>query len=484
MPHRGLFLALFLGTGPSLAAQQAPPPAAASRPVGAGFETPSALARIVHDTTLTNGLEVISVENHTVPLATVEVVVRTGAFTQDPGTEGVPHLFEHMLFRSFSGVDDESFGHAAGELHAINNGTTQDEQVSYYVTLPSGSLDRAIDLMAQLVRDPVFTQETLDEERRVVLNEFDRDQSDPQYRLERSVEQELWSTGWGRKNKVGEVKAINDATPKSLREIYHRYYIPNNAALIVSGDVTAAQVVHGAERHFGAWRRGQDPFATDPIPAMPPLAHSTSVILEDDVRNVTVRIEWQGPSAANDLDGTYAADVLGSVVNASGSSFQRRLVDSGLFTSVILSYQTLDHVGPITLYATTVADSLPRALPALARELVGLDDREAFSNDELTNSKRSRAVDAAFELDYPTEIAHTVGYWWSVLGLGYYMDYTTRMAAATRADLRRYVDRYIHRAPAVVGILVPRGDHTAVQGPVAAFLSELSGTAVSRAESP
>jgi zinc protease len=484
MPRRGLFLALFLGTGPLLPAQQAPPPNAASRSGVAGFESPSALARIVRDTTLGNGLEVISIENHTVPLATVEVVVRTGAFTQEPGTEGVPHLFEHMLFRSFNGADDESFGHAAGDLHAINNGTTQEEQVSYYVTLPSSSLDRAIDLMAQLVRDPVFTQETLNEERQVVLNEFDRNQSDPQYRLERSVEEDLWTTGWGRKNKVGEVNAINAATPKLLRDIYRQYYIPNNAALIVSGDVSAAQVVTGAERHFGGWRRGADPFATHPIPAIPPLTRSTAVTLEDDVRNVTVRIEWQGPSASRDLQGTYAADVLGSVVDASGSTFQRRLVDSGLFTSVILSYQTLDHVGPITLYATTATDSLPRALPALARAIDGLGGYDAFSDDELTNSKRSRAVDAAFELDYPTEMAHTVGYWWSVLGLGYYMDYTSRMAAVTRADLRRYVDRYLHGAPAVVGVLVPRGDSAAVQASVGAFLHQLSGATVTRTGSP
>lgn len=480
----GPFLALFLSTGSLLPAQQAPSPTAASRSAVADFESPSALARIVHDTALGNGLEIISVENHTVPLATVEVVVRTGAFTQDSGTEGVPHLFEHMLFRSYSGVDDESFGHAAGDLHAINNGTTQEEQVAYYVTLPSSSLDRAIDLMAQLVRDPVFTQETLDEERRVVLNEFDRNQSDPQYRLERGVEQELWTTGWGRKNKVGETSAINAATPKLLREIYHRYYIPNNAALIVSGDVTAAQVISGAERHFASWRRGDDPFASHPIPAIPALTRSSAVVMEDDVRNVTVRVEWQGPSASSDLEGTYAADVLGSLVDASGSTFQRHLVDSGLFTSVILTYQTLDHVGPITLYATTVTDSLPRALPALAREVEGLDDHDAFSDDEVRNSKRSRAVDAAFELDYPTEMAHTVGYWWSVLGLGYYMDYTTRMAAVTRADLRRYVARYIHGAPAVVGVLVPRGDKTAVQAPVGAFLRELSGAAASRTGNP
>jgi len=474
MPRRWVMLVAFLATAPCLHAQQSPTAIAPRRLAWWDSGTVQALQRFVRDTTLANGLEVISIENHTVPLATVEVVVRTGAFTQDPGTEGVPHLFEHMLFRGYAGVNDASFGETATALDGIYNGTTQAEQVTYYLTLPSAFIDRALELMAELVRDPVFSQATLDEERRVVFNEFDRDQSDPEYRLQREVEKQLWSTGWGRKNLLGDMEAMRKATPKLLREIYHRYYVPNNAALVVSGDVTPARIFAIAQRRFGTWREGPDPFAAHPIPPTPPLSTSTSVLVEDDVQNVTLRVEWQGPSASDDRSNTYAADVLGSVVNASGSAFQRHLVDRGLFTSITLSYLTLDHVGPITLYATASVDSLPHALEALGQELATWDQLDAFSRDELTNSKRARAVDAAFELDHPTGMAHTIGYWWSVTGLGYYKDYTARMAAVTRAQLHGYARRYICGAPAAVGVLVPRGRGPTVQPLIDAFLSVLS----------
>jgi zinc protease len=474
MRRREVMMIAFFATGHCLLAQQSPTSGAADRLAWWDSGTVHALARTVRDTAFANGLEVISIENHTVPLATIEVVVRTGAYTQDPGTEGVPHLFEHMLFRAYAGVNDASFGESATNLDGIYNGTTQDEQVTYYLTVPSAFIERAVDLMAGLVRDPLFTQPTLDEERRVVLNEFARDQSDPEYRLQRGVEQQLWTSGWGRKNPLGESEAINNATPRLLREIYHRYYVPNNAAVIVSGDVAPAQIFATVQRRFGTWPRGPDPFVGHPIPPTPPLLHSAPVFVEDDVHNVTLRVEWQGPSASDDRANTYAADVLGSVLNAPGSTFQRLLVDSGLFTAVTLSYLTLGHVGPITLYATTAVDSLPHALEALSRELGALDQPDAFNDDELTNSKRTRAVDAAFELDRPTGMAHTVGFWWSVTGLGYYTDYTARMAAVTRAELRRYAHRYICGAPAVVGLLVPRGRTPAAQASVAAFLSALS----------
>jgi predicted Zn-dependent peptidase len=165
-------------------------PAAARDPV------PELLSRIIRDTTLANGLTVITVENHTVPLATIEVVVRTGGFTQDSSTTGVPHLFEHMLFKGFSGPSGESFAQDASDLNAQYNGTTASEQVSYYMTVPATALDPSMELLAQLVRDPVFAQADLDEERQVVNDEFARDHSSPQFRLEQAVERRLWSTGW------------------------------------------------------------------------------------------------------------------------------------------------------------------------------------------------------------------------------------------------------------------------------------------------
>jgi zinc protease len=477
MRFRGVCFIALLAPHDRLCAVQAP---IATPPIsGAPTPNPSligavrpALARVVHDTTLANGLAVIAIENHSVPLATVEVVVRTGAFTQDPGTEGVPHLFEHMLFKSFVGANQRSFGENATELDAIHNGTTAEEQVTYYLTLPSVFVDRAMELLAQLLRDPVFTQQDLNDERRVVENEFDRDRSDPDYRLQREVERRLWTTAWGRKNPLGEIEAIDHATPKLLREIFHRYYLPNNAALVVSGDVTFAQVFAFARRRFDNWSRGPDPFISHPTPPFPALSRSASIVAEDDVKNVTLRLEWQGPGSTLDRPGTYAADVLGSIVNAPGSALQRRLVDSGLFTSVALTYATLGNAGPITLYATTVVDSLPRALGALGRELTDLGGPDAFSEDELANSKQSRAVDAAFELDHPTGMAHTVGFWWSVAGLDYYLDYTARMAGVTRRQLQRYVHRYMIGAPAVAGFLVPRGTSGVTQNAIAAFMDQ------------
>src|SRR2546422_6832457 len=90
------------------------------------------LARFIHRTTLDNGLDIVVAENHAVPLATVLVAVRNGAFTQEPAERGLAHLYEHVLFRSYKG-DPNAFGRAAGRLNATSNGFTSSEVVSYFL---------------------------------------------------------------------------------------------------------------------------------------------------------------------------------------------------------------------------------------------------------------------------------------------------------------------------------------------------------------
>jgi zinc protease len=436
-----------------------------------------ALRRAIRDTTLANGLTVIAIENHAVPLVTVDVTVKTGSFTQAPGDEGVPHLYEHMLFKSFTADNGRAFQQEVGRLDGQYNGSTSEESVNYWVMVPSENLGEALGLMAQLVRDPVFTDDDLLNERLVVLDEVHRDLSDPLALVERQVDQQLWTTSWGRKNPLGDTAALMAATPKTLTQIFRRYYVPNNAAVVVSGDMTATQVFAGARSHFGRWARRPDPFVAAPVPPIAPLSKSAAVILEGDVRDVVLFMKWQGPSVTENPTATYAADVLSTILDASGSTFQATLVDNGLFSSCSIDYLTLAHVGPITLVAHTSLDSLAPALTALWDRVSRLGSFGAFTDEELADAREARRVAAAFELDDGNGMAHTAAYWWSVAGLDYFKDYTDSLQSIDRAAIDRFVQRYIAHRPFVVGMLVPKGQGQAVRAVIAGILPQLQVTA-------
>jgi zinc protease len=413
------------------------------------------LEKIIKRKVLTNGLEVIVIENHGVPLVTIEADVRNGSFTQTPEFAGLAHMYEHMFFRANSKFPDpESFVDRAGDLGAVFNGTTSEERVNYYLTIPADSLRAGVSFLGSALQAPLFRQDELERERQVVIGEYDRNESSPFFQLTRAMDERLYPGNFSRKNIIGDRQVILTTTPDKMRTIQRKYYVPNNTALIIAGDVDPAKVFALAEQSLGGWARGPDPFAGDPIPAIPPLTKSEGVVVESNVGAITVFIQWQGPSVGKDPTATYAADVFSDVLNDPGSNFQQRLVDSGLWQTMGVNYYTLNQTGPITISGQTSPDNLRKALTALYAEIARFDTPGYFDVEELENVKAHRAVTSAFERERSSGFAHTLGFWWSVASLEYYMGYVDNMAKQTTDNLRAYARKYIVGKPHITGVLL------------------------------
>jgi zinc protease len=397
----------------------------------------------------------IVVENHGVPLVTIEVNARNGSFTQSPTYEGLSHLYEHMFFKSnVSYPQPEQFVARASELGAVFNGTTQEERVNYYLTVPSDSAMPAMAFLASALRNPLFRADELERERSVVIGEYDRAESDPFYALQTAMGKTLWGSAWSRKNPLGERAVILKTTPEQMRTIQRKYYVPNNTALIVTGDVIADSVFLAARRLLGDWARAADPFVTDPIPPVPVLVGNKAVIVEQPVNAVIVMLQWHGPGAHADAPATYAADVFSDVLNQPGSRFQRKLVDSGLWQSLGVNYYTLNQVGPITISGAVAPEKLRDAIAALDRELLDIVKPGYITKDAVDGVKQKRIVETMESLERASGFAHQLGFWWAVTGLNYFFGYNDNMARQTPDDLRRYASRYIVGQPRVTGVLL------------------------------
>ena len=413
------------------------------------------LEKIIQRKVLSNGLEVIIVENHGVPLATIEIDVKNGSFTQSPDYEGLAHMYEHMFFKANSRYSEPNqFWDRASELGAIFNGSTQEERVNYYMTVPAEKLSGALQLVASAIQGPLFRRDELERERQVVIGEYDRNESSPFFALEREMNTKLFPDNYSRKNTIGDRKIILTTTPEKMKFIQNKYYVPNNSVLIVAGDVNPATVFDLAERELGQWKRGADPFVTDPIPVIPPIPKNEGVVVEAPVSAITVLVQWQGPSVGADPKSTYAADVFSDVLNDPQSQFQQKLVDSGLWQGVVVNYYTLNHIGPITISGQTSPEQLRDALAALYGEIAKFDTPGYFSSDELEAVKAHRAVTSAFDRERSSGFAHTLGFWWSVASLEYYMGYVDYMAQQSIGDLRAYARRYIVGKPHITGVLL------------------------------
>jgi zinc protease len=409
----------------------------------------------IRDTTLANGLQVIVVENHAVPLVTVELDVKNGGYTQTPDYAGLAHLYEHMFFKANSTIpSQERYVQRLRQLGASWNGTTSEERVNYYATVGVDSMRPTMQFMEDAIRHPLFQQDELVRERPVVIGEFDRNEANPYFHLFRGVDTLLWTPAYySRKNVIGDRSVILGTPQEKMRDIQRRYYVPNNTALIVAGDVTPAAGFRAAAEVFGDWPRSADPFAT-PVPNPPPLATSAAAIITQPVKSAAVAIRWQGPSVTADPAATYAADVLSSILNKPSSRFYKRLVDSGLAFDANIAYYTLNHVGPITVFLQTSPEKALEAERAALEEVSRLADSNYVTPQELADAQKELGIQALYEREQSTGWAHTVGFWWAVAGLDYYRGYVPNMQRVTRTDLARYARTYLQGKPYVAAVLM------------------------------
>jgi zinc protease len=408
--------------------------------------------------TLKNGMDVIIIENASVPLVTVEIAVKNGAYTEPPEFNGLSHLYEHMFFKSNERSKAEGYHDRAAELGMLSNAQTQYEVVNYYTTTINTGLREAMTLMRDAIRYPLFDKQELDQEIVVVLDELNQHRSNPYFYMIDATDKKLWYKYPSRKRPGGDPETVSRATPEMMRVIQKKFYLPNNSALVVAGDVTAQEGFKLAEEIFGDWPRGEDPFVKDPIPRHPPLEKDEAVIVNQPVNAATIQISYHGPSTDLDAPATYAADVFSFILRQPDSRFSRALIDSGLTSGASLGYLTQRNVGPIQFQAQTTPEKLKSALKAINAELSKFDAPDYFTDQELEYAKTLLDVNEIYDREKPSQYAHTVSFWWASSGLDYYASYVENLRKVTREDIRRYVGKYMKNKPRIVSVLLPEAD--------------------------
>src|SRR3989442_5581798 len=400
---------------------------------------------------LANGLEVIVLEDHSVPLITIEAAVRNGSFTEPPELNGLSHLYEHMFFKTNRAVaNQEEYLRKIGQLGIAYNASTREEVVNYFFTTTSQNLRTAMQFMRDSIRYPLFDEREFERERQVVIGEIDRNESNPFYYLDKEMKERLFYQYPSRKQALGNRQTVSTATTAMMRLIQSRYYVPNNSALVVTGDVQAADVYKIAQEFFGEWlRREKDPFVEFPLVEHPALPKSQGSIIKQPVTNVIMEIGWQGPSIGKDNAATYAADVFSFIMQQPDSRFQRNLVDSGLVNGVAIGYYTQRNVGPINIVAQTTPDKAKAALHAIYNEIAHFNDKDYYTDEQLESAKALLEADDLYSREKFDEYAKTLGFWWSSTGIDYFRGYLGNLRKTSRADISRYITTYIQGKPHV-----------------------------------
>jgi predicted Zn-dependent peptidase len=301
---------------------------------------------------LSNGLTVIVHEDHKAPVAAVAVWYNVGSKDEPPKKTGFAHLFEHLMFNGSENLPGDYFTYLQQVGATDYNGTTYYDRTNYFETVPAGAVERAIfmesDRMGHLLG--AITQGVLDNQRAVVQNEKRQGDSRPGGLVQYQLFGNLFPAGHPYHHTViGSMEDLDAASLADVKQWFADKYGPNNAVLVVAGDVKPEQVRTLAEKYFGPIPAG--PVNQPAMATVPTLAKPKSIAMKDHVATTIIQRYWPVPGL---LDKRLAAlDIGGSVLGGLASSRLDKIMvrDEGLAVAVSAGLTPLQRAGIFSISA-------------------------------------------------------------------------------------------------------------------------------------
>lgn len=418
---------------------------------------------------LKNGLTLFVAENHNVPLSYIEVAVRCGAFTQEKETAGLFHLYEHMMFKGNSLYKDAaSVTNALSNLGVADwNGTTDLECVNYYFTVPSSKTREGLEFWSAAIRSPLLNKNELENEKKVVLSEINGNFSSPERISTSYVSRMMFPDSPWKMDPSGSVDVVQNASVKSLKNIQKTFYIPNNSAVFVGGDVNPDEVSKMVEEIFGDWKRAKSPFEKNTIQhSKTPFSETKYCVMpfEKCSKEIAqISVTYRGPDAAFDRNDTYSSDVFTEILSNPSGIFKRSVVaDSyiGVPESDYVSagYYTRKTCGEfsVTAIVTMPEEELASrakyfsvSIPELLKE-----EAENITQSEIEKTVRKIEDSNIFTNETSEGLLRTVRFWWICADEDYFFTYNEKMGEVTSQKIAEFVEKYIEGKNPIVEVLV------------------------------
>lgn len=411
---------------------------------------------------LDNGLSVFVKEDHKVPLAYIEIAVRAGGVTQRRDNTGIFHLYEHMMFKGNSLCKDSAaFQKALSELGVDDwNGTTGEHCVNYYFTIPSEDLKKGMEFWSAAIREPSMNPDEFEAEKKVVISEIQANLNSPGTILSSFFTKTFFPNAPWQLDPSGAVQTVQEASLDELKSIKEKYYVPNNAALFVGGDVDAKEVRRLAQEIFGGWRRGSFDFDSEcAVQTQEPFDQTKFFVMPNEQVSpqiAQVMVYYRGPDADFDRASTYPLDLFTSYLADHDSSFVK-----DVFAQKDLQVISKDYVGggyttkrrtsTINFYAMMLEPE--RSIPARAKSFYQLvaqklvpqyvSSKKIVGQKNIGIIKRTRANERLVKSELFQGVLEEARYWWTVCDKDYYYSYEKNMDKANdpavAAALKKYV---------------------------------------------
>ncbi len=421
-------------------------PSRADEPIDRLGAQPGAVLRA----TLPNGLRVVVVPDKLAPVVTTELSYLAGSNDAPAGFPGTAHALEHMMFRGSEALDRDQLAELGAQLGGVYNASTTETVTKYTYTVPADDLGVALHSEALRMAGLSLKQADWEQERGAIEQEVSRDLSSPFYTYMVQAQALLFAGTPYEHDALGTRPSFDKTDAALLRQFYERWYAPNNAILVIAGDVQPQAALAEVQAAFGAIPRREVPVHA-PIVTGPVQPKTLSFPTDFPVGLVTLAYRMPGQRAAD----FAAADILGDVLGSRRAAFYG-LVPAGRALLAQFSYRAKADVGMGLAIAAFPKGGDPAPLLADIRQVLADFAQNGVPAELVEASKKQEIAQLEFSAD---SISGLAGTWSNALGFADEQspdDVARAYAAVTPADVNRLARDLLDPDHAITAILTPR----------------------------
>ncbi|MBO0903877.1 M16 family metallopeptidase [Jiella sonneratiae] len=419
---------------------------------------------------LDNGMQVVVLPDHRAPVVTQMVYYHVGAADEAPGESGIAHFLEHLMFKGTKTHPEGEFSRAVADIGGQENAFTTDDYTGYYQQVPSSALEMVMGYEADRMANLVLTDAVVKPERDVILEERRmRIDNDPGAQLQEAVQAALFQNSPYGIPVIGWRREMEELSRADAIAFYDKYYTPNNATLLVAGDVTADEVRKLAQSTYGKVARRADPGTRERALEPEPLAARIVTLTDAKVTQPSMQRVYLVPGETIAEPGeAEALDVLSDILGGGTTSrlYRSLVVEKGIAAGTGAFYSgTALKEGQFGVYG------MPRGEATLADVETAIDAaiadirKNGVTEAELDRAKNRVRKNMIYLRDSQTAMARRVG---AALSTGRSLKdvetWPERIEAVTVADVDAVAKKYLRPERSVTGYLKPEAPLAAASG--------------------
>ena len=376
----------------------------------------------VHEEILDNGLRVLVQELHTAPLASLWCWYRVGSKDEVTGLTGVSHWVEHMNFKGTKNIPRDQVKGIIERFGGYWNGYTWIDQTAYMETAARDALDRMLFIESERMANCLYDPADCESERTVIISELHGGENDPDTQLENELTAVAFRAHPYRHPTIGWLSDLQSMTRDDLYAYYRRFYVPNNATLVVVGDVDTADVMRQVVHHFGGIAPGE--VGRRRPTKEPAQSGERRVVVSREGTTGYVKLGYHAPAVDEAdffpmlvldtvLTGAKGLNIwssFGSLPPQRSARLYRALINSGLASSVMGGLAPTAEPFLYTISMTATQGTALARLEEAARVELDRVRRDGVTEAEVVKARRQLRGRLVFENDGITNVGHQLGY--------------------------------------------------------------------------